>query len=243
MTRESSVFDLHPDRYDRWFERNEDAFRAEVAAVRRFVVGEPRGIEVGVGTGRFAAALGLRFGVDPSLPMLGLARRRSIEVVCGVAEALPFEAGSFDLALMTTTVCFLEDLTKSFLELARVLESGGSALIGMIDGQSWLGQKYRSEAAESAFYAGAKFHTVREVVEGLAEAGFHDLEYAQTLFETSSDGGAGTRVRSGFGRGGFVVVHGSRRSPIEWQVRSPGGRCPGGVGTSRPAGEAHEIVA
>lgn len=42
--------------------------------------------------GRFAAPLGVEFGIDPAAEMLGHARARGIRVARAVAEALPFAA-------------------------------------------------------------------------------------------------------------------------------------------------------
>lgn len=66
-------FDQHTDRYETWFERYEPAYRAELRALDRLVDESAFGVEVGVGTGRFAGPLGLELGVDPSIEMLALA--------------------------------------------------------------------------------------------------------------------------------------------------------------------------
>jgi hypothetical protein len=39
-----------------------------------------KGLEVGVGTGRFAQALNIPYGVEPSRAMANLARKRGIEL-------------------------------------------------------------------------------------------------------------------------------------------------------------------
>ncbi len=62
-------FDRYAARYDRWFEEEpgRSIFPSELAAIE-LVLNEtpaPR-LEVGVGTGRFAAALGVTLGLDPS---------------------------------------------------------------------------------------------------------------------------------------------------------------------------------
>ena len=46
-------------------------------------------IEIGVGTGRFAAPLGIKVGVDPSMTMLTYAAKRGVLGLQGTAEALP----------------------------------------------------------------------------------------------------------------------------------------------------------
>ncbi len=66
-------------------------------------------LEVGVGSGRFAAAFGIKFGFDPSQAMLDIAKSRGIEVFNGVAESLPFEDDYFDFVLTVATLCFVDD--------------------------------------------------------------------------------------------------------------------------------------
>jgi len=74
------VFDEHALEYDRWFDRQPDIYQAEVRALQTFVPPVGIGIEVGVGTGRFALPLGINLGVEPSTQMARLAR---------AAETLP----------------------------------------------------------------------------------------------------------------------------------------------------------
>lgn len=205
-------FDLETDRYDRWFERNEETFRAEVTAIESCLCPSERSVEIGVGTGRFARALSVRYGVDPSRAMLERARRRRIRVVRAVAEALPFQNAAFDVGLMTTTVCFLDSLPRAFDELRRVLRPGGQAVIAMVDRESWLGRRYATRSSESPFYAGATFRTPAEVEAHLRRAGFDALTFTQTLFEDAATGGREDSVRSGYGAGGFVVICGRKRS-------------------------------
>jgi hypothetical protein len=61
------------------------------------------GLEIGVGTGRFAVPLGVRWGVDPSIRMGKMAKARGIQVVSGRAESLPFKACRICLTLMIGT--------------------------------------------------------------------------------------------------------------------------------------------
>ena len=159
-----------------------------------------------MGTGRFATALGIRIGVDPSRAMLTYAKERGIMSVQAVGEWLPFSQGSFDLCLLTTTVCFLSDVERTFLELYRILRRGGRVVIGMIDAESWLGKRYSKRKQESPFYAEAVFRTPREITERLKEAGFISPSYYQTLFENSELHRGFECIEAGFGDGGFVVI-------------------------------------
>ncbi|MDI6850734.1 MAG: hypothetical protein QMD82_02195 [bacterium] len=63
---EIEVFDLFADDCDQWYERNYYLFQSEVKALKK-VVPDGIGLEVGVGTGRFAKELGIEFGVDPTI--------------------------------------------------------------------------------------------------------------------------------------------------------------------------------
>jgi hypothetical protein len=88
-------FDQYSDRYDAWFEKNSAVYRAELEAIRRMLPPrESKGLEVGVGSGKFAVPLGISIGVEPSEQMARKAERLNIQVVRGVAEDLPFQTAN-----------------------------------------------------------------------------------------------------------------------------------------------------
>lgn len=49
-----------------------------------------------MGSGRFAAPLGIRLGLDPSKKMGKFAKKRGKKVIKGVGESLPFHDSHFD---------------------------------------------------------------------------------------------------------------------------------------------------
>lgn len=59
-------FDAHTEQYDAWFDQHPVAFDAEVRALQALTPSTGRRVELGVGTGRFAQALGIDEGLDPS---------------------------------------------------------------------------------------------------------------------------------------------------------------------------------
>ena len=204
-------FDAHHERYEAWFDKHEPAYISELLALRPFVPWEGRGLEIGVGSGRFAAPLGVQMGLDPSPAMLARAAARGIEVVKGVAEHLPFASCSFDHALVVTTLCFLDSPARMLAEAQRVLRPGGRLVIGFIDRDSPPGQAYLTHQSESVFYHEAIFHSAHEVERLLARAGFSIDVWGQTLASPP----AGMRdiepLRPGRGEGAFVVVAATRK--------------------------------
>ena len=78
-------FEVDRRRYEARFEHHAAAYASELLALRPFVPREGRGLKIGVGTGRFAAPLGVPVGVDPFPAMLASAAARGIET----AEARP----------------------------------------------------------------------------------------------------------------------------------------------------------
>lgn len=202
----TAPFDAHHERYDRWFEEHQAAYVSELLALRPYVPWEGRGLEIGVGTARFAGPLGVRVGVDPSLPMLTGAAHRGIDTVAGTAEALPFATQSFDYGLIVTTICFVDSPQAMMAEARRVLRPKGTLVIGFIDRDSPLGQHYVTYRTQSVFYQDAVFYSVADVGLLLGQAGFTVSAWGQTLIRPLPEIDDIEPLRPGTGRGAFVVV-------------------------------------
>jgi len=202
MTK-TAPFDEQANNYDAWFDKHPDLYLAELGAVRDFIPANGSGVEIGVGTGRFAAPLGIPIGVEPAPRMAEMARQRGIEVLEAVAEALPFSDESFDFAVMVTVVCFLDDAALAFREACRILKPNGTLVIGFIDRESDLGRYYSQRKEQSRFYRDATFYAVSELEALLTRAGFSGFACRQTLLpgETTN-----LTVKEGYGSGGFVVM-------------------------------------
>ena len=198
-----NAFEQHSDAYDEWFDKNAEAYAAELEAIRQLLPNAgARGLEIGVGSGKFAVPLGISVGVEPSPEMAAKARALGIDVHSGVAEQLPFAAGEFDFTLMVTTICFVDDAVQSFREALRVLKPGGCLLVAFVDKESELGRTYQANRSSSRFYQQATFFSTRELLSHLETAGFGNTTIKQTLIP----GAARNRVADGFGEGAFVVI-------------------------------------
>ena len=199
-------YEKHADAYDDWYSRNRSAYESELEAIGRMLPKEGTGLEVGVGTGRFASKFGIPIGVDPSMSMGKIARKRGIEVIRGVAETLPFRDGRFDFVLMVTTLCFFDDVQGAMREAHRVLAPAGSLVIGMIDRESPLGKGYEENKSEHPFYRDAIFRSAREVEEFCKNDGFRSFSFCQTIFQDPNRMEVPDPVREGHGEGCFVVL-------------------------------------
>jgi len=203
-------FEKHKVKYEEWFEKNEFAYKSELQAVRYLLPKKGTGVEIGVGTGRFAEPLGIRVGVEPSKAMRKVAQKRGIEVIDGVAEALPFEDCLFDFALMVTTICFVDDIEASFKEAFRVIKPAGFFINGFVDRKSPLGRFYQKHRAKNVFYNIATFYSVDDVIPYMKKAGFRNLTFTQTIFHTLEEIKEVEAMKEGYGKGSFVVVSGMK---------------------------------
>lgn len=211
ISNKSSAFENYATEYDQWFDQHPSIYKSELEAVRSLLPAGGAGLEVGVGSGRFAEPLGIKMGVEPSIQMRQRAMQRNIEVFAGVAEALPFQEGLFDYVVFVTTTCFLKSLLQAFTEAHRVLKDTGIVLIGMVDRYSPLGDEYEKRKNASRFYQQATFHSVQEVVDNLEQAGFSDFKFVQTLFKPLNEITQCEPVKEGYGEGAFVVIQGVKR--------------------------------
>ncbi|WP_372919724.1 class I SAM-dependent methyltransferase [Salegentibacter sp.] len=206
---EVKAFNRAAQEYDKWFEEHADWFSSELEALKQAVPKTGKGIEIGVGTGRFAGELGIETGVEPSEKMAAIASKRGIRVFQGYAEDLPVPDLSFDYTLMVTVDCFLQDVAKAFKEARRITKPGGAIIIGMIDKSSPLGRKYQEHKKDNPFYRSASFHDVEEITNLLEKAGFQNFSFWQTLVNTEEE--VLEKPIKGYGEGGFVVIKAEKK--------------------------------
>ncbi|MBN1863938.1 MAG: class I SAM-dependent methyltransferase [Victivallales bacterium] len=170
-------FERLASRYDAWFDiaGHRRIFEAEVACIRDLLGGVPRPwLEIGVGTGRFASALNLDEGIDPSPAALEYAAGRGIKTCSGKAENMPYDNHMFGLALMVVTLCFLDDPARALSECRRILRSDGFAILGFVPEDSAWGRFYMRKGSEGhPFYSAARFYTAKEVIRLANRAGFY----------------------------------------------------------------------
>jgi len=206
------VFDREAARYDAWFdsERGRTIFESEVACLRRLCEGLRRPwLEVGVGTGRFAEALEIDIGVDPSRGALVLARARGVRVLTARGQDLPFQDGEFGAVFVVVTICFADDPEGLLREAARVAGEDGAVVLGIVTAGSPWGRAHAAKAREGhAFYSHARFFALDELEDMARGAGLAFERCVSTLFRGPGDGPLETETprEGGHEEAGFAAI-------------------------------------
>jgi ubiquinone/menaquinone biosynthesis C-methylase UbiE len=139
-------------------------------------------LDIGCGDGEFAVELAKRgaivVGIDPSREMVKAARTRPRAQSAGInfqvaqAAQLPFRSGQFDVVTAITVLCFVDDATPVFQEIARVLRPGGRLVIGELGKRStWAVARRLRAWLGSLLWRRARFRTANELRQLAAQAG------------------------------------------------------------------------
>lgn len=199
-------FEIHTEEYEEWFEKYKYAYESEIAAIQEQLPALGLGIEIGVGTGRYAVPLGIKEGIEPSDKLRSIATQRGIEVMNAYAEKLPYKDMRFDFVLMVFCISYFDDINAAMKEAYRVLKRNGSLVIGFIDKNSLIGKQYEQRKSKSIFYKYVVFFPVDKVISVLKNAGFKDLTFNQTLFHDLDKIKEIEQAKEGYGEGSFVVI-------------------------------------
>lgn len=168
------VFRLDDARlYDQWFQSESGQSVARIEKDLLLRVWSPKSaqrvLEVGCGTGLFLewlAQLGHQVsGIEPSLPMLDLARKRlpeKVDLYRGFAEDLPYEDNAFDTVALITTLEFVDDPSIALREAFRVARR--QVLIGSLNKYSIIAvQRFVERLLRPSVYRWARFFGVSEL--------------------------------------------------------------------------------
>lgn len=202
-TTTTNPFDPIVKEYDQWFDDYRNTFLSELEAIKYFVPTNGTGVDIGVGTARFAKALGIRYGIEPSEPMADYARKNGIDVITCGAEELPYNHESFDFAIMVAVDPFVQDIEKTYREIYRILKKGGKLIVGTLHKDGAVAKKYMN-MTDSEVYKNAQFHAIPETVAQLQAAGFTGFNTCQSLFTIHPD--QTEKPLPGYDKGSFVAL-------------------------------------
>ena len=211
-----SPFDDLALEYDAWFDREgRPLFAIEVRAFQELLPSLPKPwLEIGVGSGRFAQALGIETGVDPSFKLAQMARGRGINTFLGRGEQEPFGEESFGTVFLIVTLCFLNSPRDVLKEANRILMPGGKAVLGLVLRESPWGDLYQQKKnVGHRFYRYANFYRCDEVVRLLVQAGFVTEKIVSTLFQRPGEEHHMEEPREGyFPDAGFTIITAGKKS-------------------------------
>ena len=214
------VFDTFAERYDKWYDKplGKTAFKLEKECIESLCKNSERPfLEIGVGTGRFAVALKVDYGIDKSIGVLKFAKERGIAIIRGEGESLPFVDASFGAVFIIVTLCFVDEPLKVLKEASRVLKDDGFVILGLILKESPWASFYKKKGEEdNVFYKIAKFYTINELKSMLKSVGLQISEVRSTIlqppteeplhFELSSEGY--------YKEAGFVAIKTQKRNSM-----------------------------
>ncbi|PRH76175.1 SAM-dependent methyltransferase [Streptomyces solincola] len=179
---------VHHPLFARFYERFSAAadHRAGIAAHRAELLAGLSGrvIEIGAGNGlnfaRYPAQVSEVVALEPERRLRRAAAAAAlradvpVDVVPGVAEALPVKSEAFDAAVASLVLCSVRDLPRALAELRRVLRPGGEVRFfehGRAEGRGLAAvQRAADRTVWPLLFGGC--HTARDPLAALAEAGF-----------------------------------------------------------------------
>ena len=176
------------ERFDHWASTYEHSWlqraffdRAHQAtlALAAGIIHEPVSVlDVGCGTGKLLRRAHISWpqaqliGVDPANGMIEIAKRLTPNATfsTGMAEALPLQDASVDVALSTVSFHHWQDQAAGIREIARVLRPGGYFILVDASFPEWLVRVFRLK----------RFHSPAQLQTLFIQAGFH-VQTQQTL--------------------------------------------------------------
>lgn len=140
------------DDYSTWYEgeRREGYYGVindlEFEKIERWVTGK-KALEIGCGTGlileRVHAVAERAVGIDLSLGMAGVSKRKGLRATNAVVGSLPFGDDTFDVVYSCKVLAHVPDIEGGLREVRRVLKPGGRAFLEFYNPWSFKTLTYR----------------------------------------------------------------------------------------------------
>jgi SAM-dependent methyltransferase len=221
---DSSLFDSLAEPYDAWFEaEGKLIFAIEAKALRELLPLLPKPwLEIGVGSGRFAQALGIETGIDPSAKLLEMAKNRGITAFRARGEERFFNKETFGTVFLIVTLCFVDSPLAVLQEAHRLLKPEGKIVLGLVLKESPWGKFYQIKKQKGhRFYQHANFYSYQEVERLLTDSRFTIGKVISTLFQKPDEVKEIETPREGFlANAGFTIIMARKRPYSEERRQS-----------------------
>ena len=201
----SNSFDEHASKYDTWFMENTNVLLSESRLVAKTLEGSDNILSVGCGIGLFEKILKEDFGInisegiEPSIGMAEIARKRGMKVDVTTAEEGDFGNGKYDTILFNGSPSYISDLKPIVEKAFASLPEGGRLILIDVPKESGYGMMYNLAKAIGSWQHpllngvapanpypielvnAANWRTTAEKKETMEQAGFKNLKAWQTL--------------------------------------------------------------
>jgi ubiquinone/menaquinone biosynthesis C-methylase UbiE len=176
------AFDPVSQLYDQWYEiplgKIVDELEKDLLYGLARVDVPGRAMDVGTGTGHFAADLANRgwqvVGLDLSAAMLAVAKEKPANTawIRADAAALPCASREFDLVLSVTALEFVARRQEAVREMWRLVNPGGSLVVAVLNAWSpWAWARRREGQGQETPFSHAHFFTPLEFLSLLRPLG------------------------------------------------------------------------
>lgn len=224
-------FDQYASLYDAWFLENTNVLMSELRLVAKTLEGSERILSVGCGSGLFEKLLKdeygieVKDGIEPSSEMAAIAEKRGMNVAVTNAENADFGKEKYDTILFNGCPSYIDDLESVLSNAYKALPEGGRVILIDVPKESSYGILYNLAMTlgswehpllEGCFPRNpypielvktARWRTTASKVRMLEEAGFRDMEYAQTLTtHPLVSNQEAEEPQEGCGKGDYVAV-------------------------------------
>jgi ubiquinone/menaquinone biosynthesis C-methylase UbiE len=185
-------------------------------------------VELAERLGQSCRAVGLdpwQRGLDRAALKLSVRGVKNVELVCGVAERMPFEDSAFDLIVSNNGINNVSDVPRALAECARVARPGAQLVItANLPGtmrelydvyETVLAQLGYSDArARILEHIGKKRRPLEETVRLIEEAGFERIKAREGSFAMRYADGTAI-VKNWYMRLGFMEAWASAAEPAD----------------------------
>ena len=198
-------FDKYAEKYDAWFLENKNVLYSEVKLVAHTLKNAEHILSIGCGSGLFEMILEKEFGIsikegiEPSVDMAEIARKRGLSVEIGTAENAYIESGKYDTILYNGCPSYINNLEKAIKDSYAALKENGKIVLidipkessyGLLYNLAKLAGTWEHKLLENIYprnpypielVCQSNWRTTAEKIALLEKAGFSDFEFAQTL--------------------------------------------------------------
>lgn len=228
------AYDEYAEKYDIWFLKNENVLSSEAALVASCLKDAGRVLSIGCGSGLFEMILKKDYGinvtegVEPSVSMAEIAKKRGMEVFPGTAEEVSLGNESlevYDTLLFNGCPCYINDLQGAFDNTKKYLRREGRIVVIDIPKESAYAMLYNLAMTLGTwdhellkgicppnpypieFVKMALWRTTDEKVKCLKAAGYDNFSFRQTLTTDPHYSDLAVEEPSeGFDKGSYVAI-------------------------------------